>query len=109
MGEAKLPTFYHLLKTHKIPIDEEDPSTWLESHGYPIRGIISCKGGPTERLARFVDKFLRPSFLRDTKHNMNRIEQINERIDKGEISLDGVGIQTQLKTLELEPQTVFWI
>ena len=51
MGDAKLPTFHHLLKTHKIPLEVENPSSWLESHRYPIRGIISCKGGPTERLA----------------------------------------------------------
>ena len=103
-GEAKLPSFHHLLKTHKIPLDVENPSSWLETHGYPIRGIISCKGGPTERLAGFVDHFLQPgmrnlaSFLQDTKHTLKIIEDINEKIDKKELSLEGVG----LLTLDLE-------
>ena len=68
--------------------------------GFPIRGIISGKGSPTERLAGFVEHFLQPgmaslpSFLKDTKHVLQIIEDINEKIDKGEFSLDGVGLIT---------------
>ena len=40
-GEVKLPKFYHVLKTHKLPLDLADPPSWLESNGYPVRGIIS--------------------------------------------------------------------
>ena len=81
-GEKKLSKFYHLLKTHKIPLDVDNPAQWLENNGFPVRGIIAACGSPTERLAGFVDFFLQPgmtslpSFLRDTKHTLQQIEQI---------------------------------
>ena len=59
-GGKNLSNFYHLLKTHKIPHDVASPDEWLQTHGYPLRGIISGRGGPTERLASFVDFFLQP-------------------------------------------------
>ena len=59
-GELKVPRFYHLLKTHKIPTEIDDPEEWLENNGFPLRGIISGNGAPTERLAGFVDLFLQP-------------------------------------------------
>ena len=37
-----------------------NPDDWLQEHGYPLRGIIAGRGGPTERLASFVDFFLQP-------------------------------------------------
>ena len=33
-GEKNLSNFYHLLKTHKIPQDVENPCDWLHEHGY---------------------------------------------------------------------------
>ena len=97
-GDGKLSKFYHLLKTHNIPISVDDPSEWLEENGYPIRGIISGCGSPTERLAGFVDHFLQPgmkslgTFLQDTKHTLQIISQLNDQIDNGELSLDGVNL-----------------
>ena len=97
-GDKKLSKFYHLLKTHKIPLDIENPAQWLEDNGYPVRGIIAGCGSPTERLAGFVDFFLQPgmsrlpSFLRDTKHTLQQIEDINHKIDIGDISLDNVNL-----------------
>ena len=97
-GEKKLSKFYHLLKTHKIPLDVDNPAQWLENNGFPVRGIIAACGSPTERLAGFVDFFLQPgmtslpSFLRDTKHTLQQIEQINCKVDNGEISLDNVNL-----------------
>ena len=91
-GEAKLSKFYHLLKTHNIPIELDKPADWLEENGYPVRGIISCKGAPTEKLAGLVDHFLQPgmkqlpSFLKDTKHTLQVVEDINEKIESGEFS-----------------------
>ena len=84
-GQAKMSKFYHLLKTHKIPTDLEDPKDWLEKEGFPIRGIISGRGSPTERLGGLVEHFLQPgmtslpSFLKDTKHVLQIIEDINEK------------------------------
>ena len=97
-GDKKLSKFYHILKTHKIPIDVENPSQWLEENGFPVRGIIAGCGSPTERLAGFVDFFLQPgmislpSFLRDTKHTLQHIEQLNDKIDKGDMSLEHVNL-----------------
>ena len=103
-GEVKLPKFYHVLKTHKLPLDLADPPSWLESNGYPVRGIISGIGGPTEKLSGFVEHFLQtgmrqlPTFMKDTKHALKIVEEINEKVESGELSLDGVG----LATLDLE-------
>ena len=43
-GGKKLSSFYHLLKTHKIPVDLDSPNDWLANTGYPLRGIISGRG-----------------------------------------------------------------
>ena len=70
----------------------------MEINGFPIRGIISGCGAPTERLSGFVDNFLRPgmqgldTFLQDTKHTLQFIEQINDDIDDGKITLNGVAL-----------------
>jgi hypothetical protein len=51
-----------------------------------------------KKLAGLVDYFLKPgmqnlpTFLQDTKHVLLIIEEINEKVDKGEVSLDGVGL-----------------
>ena len=99
-GGINLPKFYHLLKTHKIPCDVENPENWMQENGFPLRGIIAGQGGPLERLGGFVDHFLQPgmknlpSFIQDTKHTLQIIEEINEKVDLGEISLEGVALVT---------------
>ena len=78
----------------------DNPINWLESQGFPLRGIISARDGPTERLAGFVDHFLQPgmknlpSFLEDTKHTLKIIDEINMKIDKNEFTLEGVALVT---------------
>ena len=90
--------FYHLLKTHKIPSTINDPSEWLTENGFPIRGIVSGIRTPTERLSGFVDFFLQPgmknleTFLKDGKHSLKVIEELNNQIESGEIDLDGVAL-----------------
>ena len=99
-GGKNLPKYYHLLKTHKIPSNVENPEEWLEENGFPLRGIIAGQGGPLERLGGFVDHFLQPgmkklpSFLQDTKHTLQILEDINDKVDRGEVSLDGVAVVT---------------
>ena len=103
-GKFELSKFYHLVKTHKIPPTLLDPSGWIADNGLPIRGIISGCGSPTERLARYVDYILQPgmkslpSFLKDTIHTLQLIEETNDKISSGDISLEGVG----LVSLDLE-------
>ena len=99
-GSSNVSNFYHLLKTHKIPPEVQNPDEWLHENGFPLRGIISGKGGSTERLASFVDFFLQPgmkalpSFLQDTKHVLQLIEDTNKKIDDNELSLEGVALVT---------------
>ena len=70
----------------------DDPTEWLEQKGFPIRGIISGRGSPTERLAGFVDHFLQPgmaqlpTFLKDTKHTLQILENMNQEKENGELS-----------------------
>ena len=45
-GEVNLPKYYHVLKTHKLATEVRDPSSWLETNGYPVRGMISGRGAP---------------------------------------------------------------
>ena len=103
-GKSELPKFYHILKTHKIPTTIENPEEWLETNGFPIRGIVSGCNSPTERLGGFVDHFLQDgmknleSYLKDTKHTLQIISDINDRVNNGEISLNGVA----LVSLDLE-------
>ena len=97
-GQCEIAKFYHLLKTHKIPATIDDPSDWLTENGFPIRGIVSGIKTPTERLSGFVDYFLQPgmqslkTFLKDGKHTLKVIEEINDQIKSGEISLEGVAL-----------------
>ena len=43
-GKSDISKFYHLLKTHKIPPNLENPQQWLEERGFPLRGIVSGIG-----------------------------------------------------------------
>ena len=76
----------------------ENPSDWLESNGFPLRGIISSRGSPNERISGFV--FLQPcvkqllSFLQDTRHLIQIIEEINQKSLEKEVSLDGIALVT---------------
>jgi hypothetical protein len=97
-GESKVSKYYHLLKTHKIPVSTENPSQWLDDNGFPLRGIISGCGSPTERISGFVDHHLQDgmksleSYLKDTKDTMKVIEELNDKVDEGELSLEGVAL-----------------
>ena len=59
---------------------------------------MSCCGAPTERLSGFVDHFLQDgmrnleSFLEDTKDTLQIIENLNDKIDGGEIDMEGVAL-----------------
>ena len=81
-------------------MDLDNPTDWLEDNGYHLRGFISGRGAPTGRYSGFVDYFLQPgmkelpSFLQDTKHTLQILEEINSKIENGEVSLDGVALVT---------------
>ena len=50
-GGSKLPKFYHLLKTHNIPVNLADPRQWLEEQGFPIRDHF-WSGGANRKTGR---------------------------------------------------------
>ena len=97
-GKCEVAKYYHLVKTHKIPTDIDNPEDWLNEHGYPLRGIVSGIGTPTERISGFVDYFLQPgmqnlgSFLKDGKHTLQIIEEINDKIEQDDTNVDGVAL-----------------
>ena len=50
-----------VVKNYQDSINQiEDPTQWIGEQSYPIGGIISGRGGQTERLSCFVDHFLQP-------------------------------------------------
>lgn len=75
-NEAKPSRFYTLPKTHKVK-----PG----SDVLPVRPVISGCGSATERLSEFVDYHLKPfvpklkSFVKDSKHLIRKIEDINAK------------------------------
>ena len=98
--DSSTPKYYHVLKTHNIPTDIENAPQWLATHGFPVRGIISGIGGPFEKISGLVDHFLQPgmiklpSYLQDTKHTLQIIENLNRQIEDGQLSLDGISLIT---------------
>ena len=81
-NETKPGAYYEQPKTHKF--NEESHKM---SEGFPARGIISCNKTPTEALQDFIDfktnpamKSL-PSFMKDTKHFIQIVEQVEEVTD----------------------------
>ena len=70
-NEAKPATIYANPKTHK--------------DGWALRHIISCCGTAIENVAKWVEVHLRhlakihPTYIEDTRHFLERIEQINEK------------------------------
>ena len=59
--------FYVLRKIHK--------------QGNPGCPIVSSNGHPTERNSQFVDFHLKPSFIEDSTHFLNKLEQLGQLPD----------------------------
>ena len=84
LGRLKLehpscPVFYHMVKTHKLAPDEVhsmSPTT------FKIRPIVSCVGGPTDRIAWFLTKIVGqllmkvPSHLSNTRQFIQQLHSI---------------------------------
>ena len=72
--DPRTPLFYGLPKVHKL--FEKFP---------PLRPIVSHVGSCTHRLSEFLDAFLKfqaqllPSFIRDTKQFLQKIEVIKKK------------------------------
>ena len=76
------PVFYSLIKTHKLTPDDLHSMT---VDTYKIRPIISCVGGPADRISWFLNKIVSqilpkiPSHLPNTKHFLTQLH--NARFD----------------------------
>ena len=70
-SKAKPGKAFAMVKTHKA--------------GNPLRLITSCKGTAIENLSQFTEFYLKPlaqqlpSFIKDTTHFLNKIEQLNQK------------------------------
>ncbi|XGW34592.1 hypothetical protein V3C99_018497 [Haemonchus contortus] len=70
------PVFYSLIKTHKLSNGGESS---VNASDYKIRPIISCVGGPTDRISWFLNKIVGqllryvPSHLPNTNEFLDRL------------------------------------
>ncbi|XGW33958.1 hypothetical protein V3C99_018027 [Haemonchus contortus] len=70
------PVFYSLIKTHKLSNGGENS---VNASDYKIRPIISCVGGPTDRISWFLNKIVGqllryvPSHLPNTNEFLDRL------------------------------------
>ena len=96
---VRSPTFYHLPKVHKDPVNP------------PGRPIVSGVNGPTEKLSKLVDHWLvdivksLPSYVKDTTHMLKTIEEWNHDgpfPDAHLVTLDVVGLYTNIPHKEIE-------
>ena len=77
-GEVHPGVYYENPKTHKMNENAD------LSERFPARGINSIKNTPTERLGDYGDFIVNPgmkslpTYLRDTKHTLQLIEEKNE-------------------------------
>ena len=62
------PVFYHMIKTHKL-VSHEYQS--MSPEVYKIRPIVSCVGGPTDRLSWFLTKIIGPLLAKVPSHLAN--------------------------------------
>ncbi|EYC25250.1 hypothetical protein Y032_0012g1785 [Ancylostoma ceylanicum] len=71
------PVFYNLVETHKLSLQEMHS---MSAEVYKIRPIISCVGGPTDRISWFLNKIISqllpkiPSHLSNTDHFLQRLQ-----------------------------------
>ncbi|EYC26999.1 hypothetical protein Y032_0009g466 [Ancylostoma ceylanicum] len=77
LDNPSCPVFYNLVKTHKISRQEMRS---MSAEVYKIRPIISCVGGPTDRISWFLNKIVSqllpkiPSHLSNTDHFLQHLQ-----------------------------------
>ncbi|EYC41359.1 hypothetical protein Y032_0572g144 [Ancylostoma ceylanicum] len=85
LDNPSCPVFYNLvkMKTHKVPPQEIHS---MSAEVYKIRPIISCVGGPTDRISWFLNKIVSqilpkiPSHLSNTDHFLQQLQ--NTKFDQ---------------------------
>ncbi|EYB97674.1 hypothetical protein Y032_0138g2050 [Ancylostoma ceylanicum] len=69
------PVFYSLINTHKTPLHEMGS---MSADTFKIRPIISCVGGPTDRISWFLNKIVSPLIRKVPRHLSNTCEFIDQ-------------------------------
>ena len=101
-SNPKAGRFYVLPKIHK--------------QGNPGRPIVSSNGHPTERIPQFVDFHLKPlvqttpSFIKDTTHFLNKLEQLGQLADNAIlVTLDVSSLYTNIPHNEGIPACRYYL
>ncbi|KAK6730034.1 hypothetical protein RB195_006848 [Necator americanus] len=68
LDKPTCPVFYSLIKTHKLKPDEVNSTS---AATFKIRPIISCVGGPTDRISWFLNKIVVRKLFRATERASN--------------------------------------
>ncbi|KAK6733433.1 hypothetical protein RB195_017272 [Necator americanus] len=103
LDKPTCPVFYSLIKTHKLKPDEVNSTS---AATFKIRPIISCVGGPTDRISWFLNKIVSqilpkiPSHLSNTHHFLERLR--NARVEGNCVieSFDVTSLYTNVKNSE---------
>ncbi|KAK6735982.1 hypothetical protein RB195_018944 [Necator americanus] len=103
LDKPTCPVFYSLIKTHKLKPDEIN-STSVAT--FKIRPIISCVGGPTDRISWFLNKIVGqilpkiPSHLSNTHHFLERLRNAGVEGNCVIESFDVTSLYTNVKNSE---------
>ncbi|EYC21254.1 hypothetical protein Y032_0020g81 [Ancylostoma ceylanicum] len=103
LDKPNCPVFYSLVKTHKIALQDMHS---MSAEVYKIRPIISCVGGPTDRISWFLNKIVSqllakiPSHLSNTEHFLQHLQEA--RFDRGCVveSFDVTSLYTNVQNDE---------
>ncbi|EYC24834.1 hypothetical protein Y032_0013g2128 [Ancylostoma ceylanicum] len=99
-----VPTYYALVKTHKIPADVELKD--VTEKEIKTRPIISSCGGPSDRISWFLVKVLSP-LLHNVAAHITNIEEFISALDRTDLpgnacyaSFDAVSLYTNINNDE---------
>ncbi|EYC06420.1 hypothetical protein Y032_0076g1051 [Ancylostoma ceylanicum] len=97
------PVFYSLIKTHKLAPDDLRS---MSAETYKIRPIISCVGGPADRISWFLSKIVSqilqkiPSHLPNTNHFLEQLRSVRFNSDSAIESFDVASLYTNVQNDE---------
>lgn len=102
LDNATCPVFYSLIKTHKLAPED---TLSMSPDRFKIRPIISCVGGPTDRISWFLNRIVSqllvmvPAHLTNTRAFLGQLH--NRRFDEGCIveSFDVTALYTKFKIM----------
>ncbi|EYC22539.1 hypothetical protein Y032_0017g3411 [Ancylostoma ceylanicum] len=95
------PVFYSMIKTHKLSVTN---ITSMTASDYKIRPIVSCVGGPTDRISWFLNKIVSqllpmiPSHLTSTRQFLTRLHNTDVSTDCVIESFDVASLYTNVST-----------